>query len=520
MKYDVFICHSSKDKTIADTICGLLEENGVICWIAPRNVRPGSIYAEEIVDGIESSLSVLLVLSEYANESLHVRNEMEQGVSRGKVIFPVLIRNVKPSKALDYYIATSQWTEAWIPPLEKKIIELSGVIKALPGREFIKIRDSYAGSDEKRVPGTLPERNVILIPQAPTPEPVKTMDELLTILSDQLEQHYFEQAELTISEIMVIDSDNVDAINARALIDQSNGLGKIKSFNGPGVLISSFFLKDGHRIIAVFGGIAGNSPSAKSPSIAIWNIDSGRKLFEFFIPRKWNPTCLSLSSDEKVILAGDFFGIYLISLDSWNIIADYQTGRIQCASFLPSGNRAITGGDELLLWDFELRSVICRFKGHIGRIQSLAVTPDGKRAVTGGEDATIRLWDLQKKQEIWSVEGYKVNFQSIAISSDGNKILAGGDKIIRLIDLNDGSEIQKISGHKGYTLSIAFSPDGKKAVSGGTDNIVRLWDLINGHQIRGYKVFGSWTGSVGFSPDGRFAFSDDLSNIYIWALPE
>jgi hypothetical protein len=36
MAHDVFISYSTKDKPIADAVCGTLERNGVRCWIAPR----------------------------------------------------------------------------------------------------------------------------------------------------------------------------------------------------------------------------------------------------------------------------------------------------------------------------------------------------------------------------------------------------------------------------------------------------------------------------------------------------
>jgi hypothetical protein len=47
--HDVFICHSSKDRTIANAICSKLEQNRIRCWIAPRDVIAGTDYAESIV---------------------------------------------------------------------------------------------------------------------------------------------------------------------------------------------------------------------------------------------------------------------------------------------------------------------------------------------------------------------------------------------------------------------------------------------------------------------------------------
>ncbi|MBV8226902.1 MAG: toll/interleukin-1 receptor domain-containing protein [Verrucomicrobia bacterium] len=46
MSHDVFISHSSADKRAADAACALLETRGIKCWIAPRDIRPGSDWGE------------------------------------------------------------------------------------------------------------------------------------------------------------------------------------------------------------------------------------------------------------------------------------------------------------------------------------------------------------------------------------------------------------------------------------------------------------------------------------------
>jgi hypothetical protein len=38
---DIFISYSSIDKEVADKVCSILEENGISCWMAPRNITPG-----------------------------------------------------------------------------------------------------------------------------------------------------------------------------------------------------------------------------------------------------------------------------------------------------------------------------------------------------------------------------------------------------------------------------------------------------------------------------------------------
>jgi hypothetical protein len=44
-EYDIFISYSSIDKAAADTVCSVLEKNGISCWIAPRDITPGRFCA-------------------------------------------------------------------------------------------------------------------------------------------------------------------------------------------------------------------------------------------------------------------------------------------------------------------------------------------------------------------------------------------------------------------------------------------------------------------------------------------
>jgi hypothetical protein len=125
-----FISHASEDAAIAATITDYLENNGVSCWIAPRDLTPGREYSSEIVDGIESSAVFVLVLSENANESIFVKREVERAVSKGKPVFPIRVREVMPSRSLELFISSAHWIDAWKPPMEKYLERLAQSISA------------------------------------------------------------------------------------------------------------------------------------------------------------------------------------------------------------------------------------------------------------------------------------------------------------------------------------------------------------------------------------------------------
>jgi hypothetical protein len=130
-----FLSYASADKEFADKLCKMLEDRGVDCWIAPRDVDPGKNYAEEIITALDSTRSIVLVVSEKANQSVHVQKEVERAVHKGQTVFPVRIKDVELSKALEYFISTSQWIDAFKPPLDEKTDRLAQAILSLAGQE-------------------------------------------------------------------------------------------------------------------------------------------------------------------------------------------------------------------------------------------------------------------------------------------------------------------------------------------------------------------------------------------------
>jgi hypothetical protein len=126
--HDVFISHSSADKRAADAACALFEARGVKCWIAPRDIRPGSDWGESIITAIEQSRVMVLLLSTQANSSPQIRREVEQAVNRSVIIVPVRLENVIPGRSLEFFLSTSHWMDAFPPPFENHLENLSKTI--------------------------------------------------------------------------------------------------------------------------------------------------------------------------------------------------------------------------------------------------------------------------------------------------------------------------------------------------------------------------------------------------------
>jgi hypothetical protein len=77
-----FISYASQDAAVAGALVEALERHGLSCWIAPRDVKAGALYADAIVRAINGARAFVLVLSQSGIASSHVGKELERASSK------------------------------------------------------------------------------------------------------------------------------------------------------------------------------------------------------------------------------------------------------------------------------------------------------------------------------------------------------------------------------------------------------------------------------------------------------
>jgi hypothetical protein len=107
----VFVSHASQDTAVANTIVENLEQHGIKCWIAPRDVTPGSQYADEMVGAINDTKVLVLVLSEHAVASPHVGREVERAASKRRRIIVLRTDAAPLTRSFEYFLSESQWID-------------------------------------------------------------------------------------------------------------------------------------------------------------------------------------------------------------------------------------------------------------------------------------------------------------------------------------------------------------------------------------------------------------------------
>lgn len=155
MAHDVFISYSSNDQSAALAVLHGLESAGIRCWMAPRDIPPGAIWAQAIMDGIGGCRALVVVFSANANRSSHVLTEVDAAVRKGAVIVPFRIEDVMPDGALEYHLRARHWLDALTPDLEEHVARLAEQLHALlaSGRPA-----EPATMPPRAAPGGLPRR--------------------------------------------------------------------------------------------------------------------------------------------------------------------------------------------------------------------------------------------------------------------------------------------------------------------------------------------------------------------------
>jgi WD40 repeat protein len=501
MRKIAFISCSSKDRSVAEQICQLLEERGIGCWIAPRDVRPGRNFAEEIMTGIESTDVMILILSEHANRSVHVIREVDRAVSKGKPVLPIRIREVQPAKSLELYISSTQWVDAWTPPLEAKVGQLATAIEELAKSEPLEPQE----------------------PSQPTPDPTSGIPGAAAFSQDEQTlvgggddgviriQDTATSQPSAPSEIAEADTDTTlratdTSVSRqswfRRFLNSTVRIGRHKAVVATvaGLMLVCIFILVSHRL--------GWWP---------WRIERTLVGHTNWV---WS---VAFSPDGRSLVSG--------SADGTIRIWDTHTGRLRRIIIGHGGDiysvaikqdgDILAGGKldgAITLWRMATGDAKLTIPGHKTWIRSVAFSPDGKTLASAGLDALVARWDSVNGTLKWSRHTAQGELFSVAFSPDGETLATvGEDSTVKLLNADTGEVERMLTKHKGAVLSVAFSPDGGTIATSSDDGTVILWDASTGEAkltLAGHK---HWVRCVAFSPDGNTLASGSLDDtVMLW----
>ncbi len=115
--WQVFVSHSKENAPAAFAVVAALEGAGIRCWIAPRDIPPGSNWGQGIATGISECRVFLLCCSRESYASQWVLSEVAQAAKKGNAILPLRLDRAEPPAELDLLIHRLQWIDAFPPPV-------------------------------------------------------------------------------------------------------------------------------------------------------------------------------------------------------------------------------------------------------------------------------------------------------------------------------------------------------------------------------------------------------------------
>ncbi len=131
----VFVSYSSADAAKANLIREALEDQGISCWIAPRDLSAGTQWGAGIVQAIQGCEAVVVVFSEAANRSPQVTREMELAVSNRKPLVPVRVADTMPTDDMQYFLGVSHWFNAYPQSMQAYLPDIVTAVKNVLARE-------------------------------------------------------------------------------------------------------------------------------------------------------------------------------------------------------------------------------------------------------------------------------------------------------------------------------------------------------------------------------------------------
>jgi WD40 repeat protein len=547
MTHDVFISYSHHDKSAADAVCAKLEQHGIRCWIAPRDVEPGTEWAGSIIHAISNSKIMVLVFSKNANDSPQIRKEVERAVNKGVIVVPLRIEDVIPTESLEYFMSNVHWLDALTPPLENHLDHLAGTVKIMLERM------SVLG------PPRLEVSPPIAAPESPTPGLGRIPAREKSDATPDSAMHNSPLADpATTYATSAPPRTNIPQSKPSSRSSLSTSAGLVTLVLLIAMIVAIYFVRKSHtppnfvREKTLPGDIYAVETVAFSPDGALLASGGFGGMLKIWDAASGNPVrtvhsyphpvfSVEFSPDSRVLASASGSVVTLWDLATVNPLrvlpsdGNSGTGLIPpppasvaniCRAVFSRDGRLLAAGhgdSSILIWDPIGGGHIRTLPSHLALVTTLAFSPDGSLLAAGGfaasgNDTTVEVWNVATWSEVRSISGHDGRVYSVAFSPDGHVLASSGyDHNVILWNASTGHQLYRLAGHQGTVDAIAFSPDSRWLASGSQDRTIKIWNVSTGNFVDTLPCCSSEVDSVAFSPDGRQLASGHVDKtITLW----
>jgi WD40 repeat protein len=314
----------------------------------------------------------------------------------------------------------------------------------------------------------------------------------------------------------------------------------IATLEGQPELVSAAFSSDGNRAV----GIAvdrSQPPSLSSPSLIVWNTNSGKVLATarsgcVYGGHPCGFSQAALSPDGTRVFSTDLDGPKLWDGESGRLLFKFEPPEDMLAAstlpprgrmidtyytlaFSPDGQRVAAGAvyGTARIWDVNTGRPIVGIANRPGNVDAIVFSPDSNKLLTATEDRAIRIWDAISGKLTATLLGHDGRVQSMAFLPDRNRILTAQSASAKVWQYGSCCGVNILSGHEMAVKAVAFSPVEPLLASASRDSTIRLWNVSNGQEISTIVGHRGGVDALAFSPDGALlASGSEDQTIRIW----
>jgi WD40 repeat protein len=211
---------------------------------------------------------------------------------------------------------------------------------------------------------------------------------------------------------------------------------------------------------------------ARSHSLRVWDVPSGKQLCDFPNSNSGMEECLGFSPDGKTLLSR----VENCEVHIWEIATSKR---------MPGLNLCAHHNLNQMYRD--------RNRPHHPEdsIFEIVLSPGGNLFACGGKRGTgTWLWNVDTGTEIRWLDSYQGIIRELArdcfwdrplgFSPDCRSlVIALNDKGFSLVELATGKERRRFEGHQRAVMAAAFSADGRTLVTGSLDTTAVVWDVLS-----------------------------------------
>ena len=124
MPHATFISYPEESFAPAAHLVSILEANQILCWMAPRDVSPGTSWPVAASDAIKNSRLVIILVSQHTVQSKRIAREIALADAAGIAVIPIAIEEVELEGDLKILLESRQWITVFPGSVEEHAARL------------------------------------------------------------------------------------------------------------------------------------------------------------------------------------------------------------------------------------------------------------------------------------------------------------------------------------------------------------------------------------------------------------